>query len=70
MPFEILKFRTMTDGAESDGRATWANDNDRRIAEIGRFLRRYRLDELPQVLNVLRGEISVVGVRVRSALSS
>jgi exopolysaccharide biosynthesis polyprenyl glycosylphosphotransferase len=63
VPFEIFKFRTMTDGAEADGKAMWAIENDSRITTVGRTLRRYRLDELPQVWNVLRGEMSFVGPR-------
>jgi len=63
IPFEILKFRTMADGAEADGRAAWAEEKDPRVTGVGRTLRRYRLDELPQMWNVLRGEMSVVGPR-------
>jgi exopolysaccharide biosynthesis polyprenyl glycosylphosphotransferase len=62
-PFEILKFRTMTDGAEADGKATWANKDDPRVTRVGRFLRRYRLDEIPQIWNIVRGDMSVVGPR-------
>jgi exopolysaccharide biosynthesis polyprenyl glycosylphosphotransferase len=61
-PFEILKFRTMTNGAESSG-AVWAEENDERVTSIGRSLRRFRLDELPQVWNVLKGEMSMIGPR-------
>ena len=61
--FEILKFRTMTDGAETDGNAQWAGESDSRVTPIGRSLRNYRLDELPQLWNVLRGEMSIVGPR-------
>jgi exopolysaccharide biosynthesis polyprenyl glycosylphosphotransferase len=62
--FEMLKFRTMRvpDPGEQ-GRAGWAPDDDARITRFGRVLRRTHLDELPQVLNVLRGELSVVGPR-------
>jgi exopolysaccharide biosynthesis polyprenyl glycosylphosphotransferase len=62
-PFEILKFRTMTIGAEADGNATWAGESDPRVTRIGRSLRKYRFDELPQLWNVLRGEMSIVGPR-------
>jgi exopolysaccharide biosynthesis polyprenyl glycosylphosphotransferase len=62
-PFEIFKFRTMTDSAEIDGQATWAGEKDPRITGVGRLLRRYRFDELPQIWNVLRGEMSIVGPR-------
>ncbi len=61
--FYIYKFRTMTTDAEKDGRARWAQKNDPRITRIGRFLRKSRLDELPQLYNVLRGEMSIVGPR-------
>ena len=61
--FEIFKFRTMTDGAEAEGMATWADTDDLRVTSAGRFLRRYRLDELPQIWNILRGDMSVVGPR-------
>jgi exopolysaccharide biosynthesis polyprenyl glycosylphosphotransferase len=63
VPYEMLKFRTMTDRAEADGKAAWAGENDPRITRVGRRLRRYRLDELPQIWNVLRGEMSFVGPR-------
>jgi exopolysaccharide biosynthesis polyprenyl glycosylphosphotransferase len=62
-PFYIYKFRTMVNDAEKDGKAQWASKNDPRITRIGSFLRKSRLDELPQLLNVLRGEMSVVGPR-------
>ena len=61
--FEILKFRTMIDGAEDPGRAMWAQDNDDRITRVGKVLRNARLDELPQLWNVLRGDMSLVGPR-------
>lgn len=62
-PFSIYKFRTMTVNAESDGQPQWAIAGDSRITRIGRILRPTRLDELPQALNILRGEMSVVGPR-------
>ncbi|MBI1877120.1 MAG: sugar transferase [Chloroflexi bacterium] len=62
-PFSIFKFRTMSVNAEKDGQARWATQSDSRITRVGRFLRKTRLDELPQLLNVLRGEMSLVGPR-------
>ncbi|HET9437496.1 MAG TPA: sugar transferase [Gaiellaceae bacterium] len=61
--FEIIKFRTMVDGAEADGEAVWARRDDPRVTDVGRFLRRTRLDEVPQLWNVLRGDMSIVGPR-------
>ena len=61
-PFRILKFRTMCTDAERNGPAL-SRDNDPRITRVGRFLRKTRLDEFPQFLNVLRGEMSLVGPR-------
>ena len=61
--FEILKFRSMRSDAERDGKPKWAKSNDDRITPIGRFIRRTRIDELPQIINVLRGEMSFVGPR-------
>ena len=60
--FEILKLRTMRVDAERHG-AVWAGVADERITRVGRFLRRSRIDELPQLLNVLRGDMSIVGPR-------
>ena len=62
-PYVLLKFRTMAPGAEGPVGAVWATDNDLRATPIGRWLRRTALDELPQFINVLRGEMSVVGPR-------
>jgi sugar transferase (PEP-CTERM system associated) len=61
--FEVLKFRSMSDDAEKTNGAQWASENDPRVTRIGRFLRKYRLDELPQFVNVIRGEMSFVGPR-------
>jgi exopolysaccharide biosynthesis polyprenyl glycosylphosphotransferase len=61
--FEICKFRTMIERAEEPGVAVWATEDDARVTRIGRVLRRTRLDELPQLWNVLRGEMSIVGPR-------
>lgn len=62
-PFRIYKFRTMVQGAEGNGGAVWAARNDPRVTTVGRFLRRYRLDELPQLWNVLKDDMSLVGPR-------
>ena len=61
--FEILKFRSMRVEAEQDGVARWAKKNDDRVTRVGRFLRITRIDELPQLINVLRGDMSFVGPR-------
>src|SRR6185437_16802303 len=61
--FTVLKLRSMAADAEKDGRATWATVNDHRVTRVGRLLRRTRIDELPQLLNVLKGEMSFVGPR-------
>jgi lipopolysaccharide/colanic/teichoic acid biosynthesis glycosyltransferase len=62
-PFTIYKFRTMYLDAEARTGPVWATQNDPRITTVGRFLRQYRLDELPQLINVLKGEMNVVGPR-------
>jgi len=61
--FPMLKFRSMRIDAEPDGQAIWASRNDPRITRVGAWLRRLRIDELPQVLNVLLGQMSFVGPR-------
>jgi lipopolysaccharide/colanic/teichoic acid biosynthesis glycosyltransferase len=61
--FTMYKFRTMRVNAEADGRAVWASKSDPRVTLIGRFLRSTRLDELPQLWNVLRGHMNIVGPR-------
>jgi sugar transferase (PEP-CTERM system associated) len=61
-PFEVLKFRSMRTDAESNG-VQWAQVNDTRVTRIGAMLRKYRLDELPQLINILRGDMSLVGPR-------
>jgi lipopolysaccharide/colanic/teichoic acid biosynthesis glycosyltransferase len=62
-PFTIYKFRTMRVDAERESGAVWAAQNDPRVTPLGRLLRQYRLDEIPQLLNVVRGEMNIVGPR-------
>ena len=62
-PFVMWKFRSMRVDAEADGRPVWAEEQDPRITRVGAFLRKSRLDELPQLFQVLRGEMSLVGPR-------
>jgi exopolysaccharide biosynthesis polyprenyl glycosylphosphotransferase len=62
-PYKIIKLRTMRRDAEADGTPQWAKEDDDRATRSGRFLRKTHLDELPQFLNVLRGEMSLVGPR-------
>lgn len=61
--FYCMKFRSMRTDAEKDGVARWATTNDTRITRVGNFIRKTRIDELPQLINVLRGEMSMVGPR-------
>jgi sugar transferase (PEP-CTERM system associated) len=61
--FNVLKFRTMVGNAEEKTGPVWASENDPRITRVGRFLRKSRLDEFPQIVNVLKGEMSFVGPR-------
>ena len=62
-PFEVLKFRSMRVDAESDGTPKFASKNDPRVTPVGGFLRKTRADEIPQVINVLKGDMSFVGPR-------
>ena len=62
-PFTMYKFRTMIPEAETDGQEIWATPRDPRVTRVGRFLRTTRLDELPQIINVLAGDMNVVGPR-------
>ena len=60
--FKLYKIRSMNSDAEKDG-AKWADQNDDRVTKIGKFIRNTRIDELPQLLNILKGEMSIVGPR-------
>jgi lipopolysaccharide/colanic/teichoic acid biosynthesis glycosyltransferase len=62
-PFQVLKFRTMVDNAERHSGPVLARERDPRVTEFGRVLRALRIDELPQIFNVIRGEMSLVGPR-------
>jgi len=62
-PFQVLKFRSMQTDAEKDGKAQWAVKNDSRITKVGGFIRKVRIDELPQIFNVFKGDMSFVGPR-------
>lgn len=62
-PFDVLKFRSMRTDAEESGKPQWAKEKDNRVTRVGRIIRMLRIDELPQVFNVLRGEMSFVGPR-------
>jgi sugar transferase (PEP-CTERM system associated) len=61
--FMLLKFRSMCAEAEKDGLARWATTGDTRITRVGRIIRKFRIDELPQLINVLRGDMSLIGPR-------
>jgi len=61
--FRVFKFRSMREDAEKDGQARWASTNDDRITRVGRIIRKVRIDELPQLFNVLAGQMSFVGPR-------
>ena len=62
-PFNVAKFRSMVIDAEKDGKPRWAEDNDWRITRVGAVIRKLRIDELPQIFNVFKGEMSFVGPR-------
>jgi len=62
-PFFLIKFRSMKEGAEKETGAVWAEEEDSRTTKVGRILRRIHLDEIPQMFNVLKGDISLVGPR-------
>jgi lipopolysaccharide/colanic/teichoic acid biosynthesis glycosyltransferase len=61
--FMCLKFRSMRNDAEKDGVARWATKNDSRVTPVGAFMRKTRIDELPQLFSVLKGEMSLIGPR-------
>lgn len=61
--FDVVKFRSMRNDAEKDGVARWATKDDDRVTRIGRFIRKTRIDEIPQIYNVLLGDMSFVGPR-------
>jgi len=61
--FNVLKFRSMRSDAESDGKPRWASANDSRVTRVGRFIRKFRIDEFPQLFCVLKGDMSLVGPR-------
>jgi sugar transferase (PEP-CTERM system associated) len=63
VPFELLKFRSMRVDAEQDGVPQWARAGDDRVTVVGRIIRTLRIDELPQIFNILRGDMSLVGPR-------
>jgi lipopolysaccharide/colanic/teichoic acid biosynthesis glycosyltransferase len=63
LPFMIYKFRTMYVGAEDPRRAVWATRGDPRVTPLGRFMRKFRIDEVPQLINVIRGDMNIVGPR-------
>jgi exopolysaccharide biosynthesis polyprenyl glycosylphosphotransferase len=62
-PFRLLKFRTMRPGRAGEEGSEWVQDNCHRITRVGRWLRHFRLDELPQLVNIVRGEMNLVGPR-------
>jgi lipopolysaccharide/colanic/teichoic acid biosynthesis glycosyltransferase len=61
--FQVIKFRSMRLDAEADGGPRWASSNDERVTRVGRVMRKLRVDELPQLINVLKGDMSLVGPR-------
>jgi lipopolysaccharide/colanic/teichoic acid biosynthesis glycosyltransferase len=62
-PFMVWKFRTMVVDAEKSTGPVWAGEHDQRVTRVGQYLRRFRMDELPQVINIMKGEMSLVGPR-------
>ena len=66
-PFRIYKFRSMRIDAEREGNAVWATVSDNRITRVGRFLRATHIDEIPQMFNIVRGDMSLIGPRPERA---
>ena len=62
-PFRLVKFRTMRDRTEASNDSVWQRDDEDRITRVGRWLRKLRLDELPQLLNIVKGDMDLVGPR-------
>jgi lipopolysaccharide/colanic/teichoic acid biosynthesis glycosyltransferase len=62
-PFNVIKFRSMRTDAEKDGKPRWATSGDSRVTRVGRIIRKLRIDELPQLISVLKGDMSLVGPR-------
>jgi sugar transferase (PEP-CTERM system associated) len=62
-PFIIYKFRSMSEGAEANGNPVWAAEDDPRVTRVGKVIRKLRIDEIPQMINVLKGQMSLVGPR-------
>lgn len=62
-PFTLMKFRSMRPDAEADGQAVWWSEQDPRVTNVGKIIRRLKIDELPQLLSVIRGDMSIVGPR-------
>ncbi|PIE43713.1 MAG: sugar transferase [Gammaproteobacteria bacterium] len=63
VPFKVMKFRSMRTDAEKGGKAIWASKNDSRVTKVGAIIRKYRIDELPQLFNVFTGDMAFVGPR-------
>ena len=61
--FNLLKFRSMVQDAEKEGEAVWASENDPRVSRVGRIIRKVRIDEIPQMWNVLKGDMNFIGPR-------
>ena len=70
MPFRIYKFRSMQTGVESGGQPIWATKCDKRVTRIGKILRATHMDELPQVFNILRRDMSLIGPRPEREVSA